>query len=242
MDNKQLQRYSRNILLTTVGEVGQQKFLNSKILVAGAGGLGSSVISNLASIGIGQIGIIDYDNIEISNLNRQFIHKENNVGHSKVLSAQNWIHNYNSEIKVYTYNVKLDTTNYQDILYGYDLVIDCFDSYESKFMLNSACIQMNKILIHGGVQEFEGQLLAIHPHKTACLSCIFPEHDLGLPPKGILSPIINIIGSLQVNEAIKIILDLDNISTNEILSYNCIKNQSKRIQIKKNPNCKICSQ
>lgn len=236
-----MQRYTRNILIEKLGTEGQQKLLNSKVLVAGAGGLGSSVISSLASMGIGKIGLIDYDNIEISNLNRQYIHSFDNIGKEKVLSAKEWINNYNPDIEIDTYNVKLDETNYKSILEKYDIVVDCFDSFKSKFLLNETCILSNKTLIHGGVTEFYGQVMTIIPRQSACLNCLFEEtKTLSEPLKGVVAPAVGVIGSLQSMEVLKVILNFNDILINSFLSYDGINQKFTRISTAKNPDCSVC--
>ena len=238
MDN--LERYKRNIDLKELGVEGQNKLLGAKVLVAGAGGLGSSVISNLACLGVGMLGIVDFDRLEQSNFNRQYIYKSDELGKEKVFLAKKWVESYNPDIKVRAYNLKLDETNYKEILNDYDIVIDCFDSFESKFLLNKACVRAEKILIHGGVQEFMGQVMTVIPHKSACLACVFDEYEPNLPPKGILSPIINVIGSIQALEAVKIILGKENLLTNTILSYDCMEHKLKKLIIQQNADCSTC--
>lgn len=238
-----LQRYNRNILVEQVGEEGQKKLASAKILVCGAGGLGSTVLANLASVGIGtagKIGIVDNDVLELSNLNRQYIHKYENLGKIKTESAKHWINEFNPEIQVQTYTTRLDETNYQDMVKDYDFIMDCFDSFKSKFLLNKIAVQTGKTLIHGGVTEFYGQASVIIPGKTACLNCILPEED-GYVVKGVLSPAVTTIASIESMEAIKHILDIGEKLENKLLSYNGLTMQFKTINIAKNPNCNLCS-
>lgn len=236
-----LERYNRNILIDQIGSEGQQKLLNSKILVAGAGGLGSSVISSLASVGIGTLGIIDNDKIELSNLNRQFIHRFDKIGENKVNSAKEWVKNYNSDIKTNIYQIRLDENNCNEILSEYDLIMDCFDSFESKFILNKVCVKNGKPLIHAGVSEFYGQVMAIIPGQTACLNCLFPEYNNESSAiKGVLSPAVNIIGSIQSMEAVKILLNIGMPLKNQLLSYHGLEQTFKKINVEKNINCPVC--
>ena len=233
------ERYNRNILIDQVGEEGQKKLSQAKVLVCGAGGLGSTVIANLASMGIGTIGIVDNDVLELSNLNRQYIHKFENIGHVKVESAAAWVKEFNPEIIVKTYQTRLDETNYQDIVDGYDLIMDCFDSFKSKFLLNEIAVKTGKTLIHGGVTEFFGQVTTIVPKKTACLKCILPD-DGGYVVKGVLSPAVSAIASFQSMEAVKVILNIGATLENRLLSYDGLNMQVKTINLAKNPNCKLC--
>ena len=237
----QNERYNRNTLIPQLGEKGQEKLLSAKILVCGAGGLGSTVLANLASVGIGTIGIVDNDVLELSNLNRQYIHKFNNLGKVKVESAKDWIKEFNPEIQVNTYQIRLDENNYQDIVKDYDFIVDCFDSFESKFLLNKIAIKTGKPLIHGGVTEFYGQVSIIIPGKTACLNCILPENK-DYVAKGVISPAVTIISSIQSMEAVKLILNIGERLENKLLSYNGLTMEFKTINLKKNFNCKMCNE
>lgn len=234
------ERYDRNILVGQVGEEGQKKLSGSKVLVCGAGGLGSTVLTSLACLGIGSIGIVDNDVLELSNLNRQYIHKYQNIGQVKVESAKHWINEFNPEIKVNVYKVRLDENNYRDIVEDYDLIIDCFDSFKSKFLLNRIAAETGKILIHGGVTEFFGQVTTIIPQKTACLSCIIPEEDKYIL-KGVLSPAVSTIASIQAMEAVKVILDIGERLENRLLTYDGLKMEFKTINLSRNPKCKVCA-
>lgn len=234
-----LQRYNRNILVKEINEEGQRKLAQAKILVCGAGGLGSTVLANLASVGIGTVGIVDNDVLELSNLNRQYIHKFDGIGKPKVDSAARWIGEFNPEIKLNTYQTRLDEKNYTEIVKDYDLIMDCFDSFKSKFLLNEIAVKTGKTLIHGGVTEFYGQVTTIVPGKTACLKCILPEEG-GYVVKGVLSPAVSAIASFEAMEAVKVILNIGERLENRLLSYNGLNMQLKTINITKNPNCKLC--
>jgi molybdopterin/thiamine biosynthesis adenylyltransferase len=234
------ERYNRNILVPQVGEDGQKKLFQAKILVCGAGGLGSTVLANLASVGVGTIGVVDNDVLELSNLNRQYIHKFENIGKIKVESAKKWINEFNPETVVNTYPIRLDENNYSEIAKDYDFIMDCFDSFKSKFLLNKIAVQTGKILIHGGVTEFYGQVTVINPNKTACLNCILSEPDVNVV-KGVLSPAVTTIASIQAMEAVKLILNIGENLENKLLSYNGLTMQFKTINLVKNPNCNLCS-
>ena len=242
VDMVNFERYNRNILVGNIGEEGQMKLLNSKVLIAGAGGLGSTVIANLASIGVGNIGIIDNDKLELSNLNRQYIHKFDNIGKNKVESAKEWINSFNPDINVEIYQTRLDKNNYEKIISNYDLIIDCFDSYKSKFLLNKIAVENNKILIHGGVTEFYGQVMVIIPDKTACLNCLIPDANPdAYVIKGVISPAVTTIASIQSMEAVKILLEIGNPLTKQLLTYNGLNQEFKKLNISKNANCPLCS-
>lgn len=263
------ERFSRNILVPSVSEEGQQKLSQAKVLVCGAGGLGSTVLANLASVGIGTIGVVDNDVLELSNLNRQYIHKFENIGKVKVESAKKWINEFNPETVVNTYPIRLDENNYHEIVKDYDFIMDCFDSFKSKFLLNKIAVQTGKTLIHGGVTEFYGQVTVIKPGKTACLNCILSEPDTNVV-KGVLSPAVTTIASIEAMEAVKLILNSRSgiparqqeagdetlkgrvgslthqqkkpfeTLENKLLCYDGLKMQFKTINLEKNPNCALC--
>lgn len=233
------ERYNRNILVEKIGEEGQKKLLNSKILVCGAGGLGSTVIANLASVGIGTIGIVDSDVLELSNLNRQYIHKYDNLGKIKVESALEWIKSFNPEVDVKAYPIRLYENNYQEIVGGYDLIVDCFDSFESKFLLNKIAVETGKTLVHGGVSEFYGQVTTIVPNKTACLNCILPDAS-GYVAKGVVSPAVSAIASYEAMEVVKVVLNIGERLENRLLCYDGLNAKIKIINLVINSNCGVC--
>ena len=243
LNNTEDQRYNRNILINEIGTEGQNKLLKSKVLICGAGGLGSILISTLSSLGIGTIGIIDGDVIEISNLNRQFIHSPQKIGKLKVESAKEWINSFNPQINVEIHPIRLNINNYSEIIGKYDLVIDCFDSFKSKFMLNEICVKNKKTLIHGGVTEFYGQIMTIIPEKSSCLMCLFNEYNENAfndNPRGVISPVVNTIGSIQAMEAVKILLNHNTLLINSFLSYDGLKQEFKKFEVKQNNNCPVC--
>lgn len=237
-----LNRYNRNTIIDKIGEEGQEQLLKARVLVAGAGGLGSTVIANLAAMGIGTLGIVDNDTLELTNLNRQYIHKYDNIGKSKVLSAKEWIEGFNPEIKVELHQFRLDSSNAPEILAGYDLIMDCFDSYKSKFLLNEACIKSSKTLIHGGVTEFYGQAITIVPGQTACLACIIPDYDPdSYILKGVISPAVSTIASIQSMEAAKTILRIGTTLKNTLLTYNGLEQEYKKYAVKPSTKCPLCA-
>ena len=237
-----MDRYNRNKLIKEIGEAGQKKLEQSKVLVCGCGGLGSTVITNLASMGIGTIGIVDFDDIEVSNLNRQYLHSPENIGNKKVLSAANWIKHYNPEIDVRVFDLMLDNKNYKSVTDDFDLIIDCFDSYKSKFLLNEIAIKTEKTLIHGGISEFYGQVTVIKKGETPCLRCILPDAEVDtLFSKGTISPAVSTIASIQSMEAAKNILSTGEPLKNVLLTYNGLSSEFKKLKISKNSDCPLCS-
>ncbi len=226
MTNEQLERYSRNILLKDVGIKGQQKLLSSKVLVIGAGGLSSAATMYLAAAGVGTIGIADKDKVELSNLNRQIIHSTNTIGIDKTESAKQTIKELNPDIKINIYN-KISSKNISEIISQYDFVIDATDNFETKFLINDACVAGKKPFSHAGIVGFEGQLMTFVPNKGCCYRCVFKE-----PPNkdcvsscskdGVLGAAVGVIGCMQATEAIKYILGIGELLTGYLLTYNAL--------------------
>lgn len=234
-------RYSRNILLEEVGIEGQKRLSQSRVLVCGAGGLGSGVLANLAGLGVKNIGLVDYDVVEASNLNRQFVHKHSNIGRLKVESAKKWVEEYNPDISVEIFNTKLDKKNCDTIIADYDIIADCFDSFESKILLNEIAVKNNKTLVHAGVSGFRGQVFTIKPYKTACLKCLFPELDKTQTfDKGVVSPAVNTIAALQSSEIFKQILNVGEKLEEKILFYDVLTQQFKILKTSRNKDCELC--
>lgn len=244
LNDKQLNQYSRNIKLHNFGIEGQEKLLSSAVLVAGAGGLGSPVIEYLAAAGIGRIGIVDCDVLELSNLNRQVIHSVSNIGVKKVISAKNFVGKLNPDVKIEIYPIKLDSNNVIDLISKYDLVMDCLDTLQLTFLLNDACVNSSKPFIHAGVVGYTGQLISIIPKKTACLRCIFPNLTEDLGPTsfdvGILGATAGTLGCLMAIEAIKYFLDM-NLTSNKLLVFDSINASFKTLKVNKSANCLVCS-
>jgi molybdopterin-synthase adenylyltransferase len=241
LTDKQKQRYARNLVLPDFGEIGQEKLLNAKVLVIGAGGLGSPAIFYLASAGIGTIGIIDGDVVEISNLQRQILHFTDDINNIKVESAKEKIKKLNPDINIKTYNEIFNKTNADKILKDYDFVLDCTDNIESKFFINDACVANNKPFSHAGISEFEGQLITIIPGETACYRCIFHSEPKGFIKKlGVPGFVPGVVGTIQATEAVKFILGIGTLLTNTILKYNSLTMDFRKIQVKRNVECCSC--
>ncbi len=238
MEQDKLERYNRNIIIPEIGVDGQYKLLNSKVLVCGAGGLGSTVILNLAALGVGNIGIIDNDVLELSNLNRQYIHGFSYLGQDKVKSAKNRIEDFNKDIEIEIYKTRLNSENYRDIVNGYDIIVDCFDSFASKFLLNDIALDMEKPLVHGGVTEFRGQVMTVIPKKTACLRCVFPQNEQEYIVKGVVSPSVAAIASIESMEVLKLILKLGTLLTDKMLVFDGLRMNFKTINAGRAKNCK----
>ncbi len=235
------ERFKRNTTVKSIGTQGQQTLFDKKVLVAGAGGLGSGVISGLVSVGIGTIGIIDPDIVEISNLNRQFIHTEASVGKLKVESAYEWVKNYSPKTGIVIHKTRIEEGSDVEFFKDYDLIIDCFDSYKSKFILNKICIQIGLPLIHGGVEDFYGQVLTIIAGRSSCLNCLFETPDTQAKRTiGVISPAVNVISSIQSMEAVKFLLGFDDLLVDTLLTYNGLGQEFKKINLYKKPLCTGC--
>lgn len=237
MQNK-FERYNRNIIIPEIGIEGQKKLLNSKVLVCGAGGLGSTVILNLAALGISHIGIVDNDILELSNLNRQYIHGLSNLGQDKVKSAKDRIEGFNKDIKIKTFKTRLNSENYKDVVKGYDIIVDCFDSFESKILLNDIALDTEKPLVHGGVTEFRGQVMTVIPRKTACLRCVFPQDEQEYAVKGVVSPAVAAIASIESMEVLKLILNIGMLLTDKMLVFDGLRMNFKTINVERAKNCR----
>jgi len=243
----QIERYSRHIILKEVGGVGQEKLLASKVLIVGAGGLGTPAAMYLAAAGIGTIGLIDADNVDITNLQRQVIHFTADVGKPKVDSAKSKLQAINPDVNVKTYKEWARADNIRQIIREYDFLLDGTDNFAAKFLINDACYFERKPFSHAGILRFDGQLITVLPGQTACYRCIFET----MPPAGavptcsqagVLGVLAGVIGSLQATEAIKYILGLGSLLTNSLLTYNALDMKFRKININRNPRCVLCSE
>lgn len=242
LTKEQKERYSRQLILKEIGAFGQKKLLGSKVLVVGAGGLGSPVIFELACAGVGTIGIADFDIVELNNLNRQFLHFTGDIGKSKVLSAKEKIRLLDPGIRVIEHNNKIDSGNIEKTISGYDIIADCSDNFETKYLINDACIKLKKSFVHGAVSRFTGQLFTVKNGKGPCLRCLFKDP----PPKeveftchgtGIIGSVAGIIGSLQATEIIKCLLGKGELLTGRLLIIEALEMQVRTINFKKSSDC-----
>lgn len=245
---EQIERYSRHIILSEVGVEGQQKILNSKVLVIGTGGLGAPAAMYLAAAGVGTIGLVDADKVDLSNLQRQIIHQTKDVGKLKVISGQETINEMNPDVKVVTYHSFVDSSNILDIIkdQDYDFVIDGTDNFAAKFLINDACVMAKKPFSHAGIIRFNGQLTTYIPdNNTPCYRCMFkePPPDGAVPTcreAGVLGVMGGVIGSLQATEALKYILGIGDNLAGYMLTYNALTMEFRKVKIKKQANCAIC--
>lgn len=239
LSNAQLERYSRQIILPEIGVEGQKKLLLAKVLVIGAGGLGSSVLYLLAASGIGKIGIVDFDKVDLSNLHRQTIHFSSDVGKSKVDSAREKINEINPDVEVVTFDMKLTEENIEKMLEGFDVVVDCLDTFKDKFLVNDYCLKLNKKLIHAGAVGYEGQLLTIVPGKSISLRELFLDEvpsDLRATCRdvGVLPACVAVLSSLQANEVLKVILGIGKPYMDRVLKFNALTGKFYEFEVAKN--------
>jgi molybdopterin/thiamine biosynthesis adenylyltransferase len=244
---EQITRYSRHILLPEVGGKGQKKIAKAKILIVGAGGLGSPAAFYLAAAGVGTIGLIDSDAVDLSNLQRQIIHYTPDVGRSKVLSAKEKILALNPDVTVVMHEERFVAGNALKLIAGYDVVIDGVDNFPAKFLINDACVLGNKPLVHGGILRFDGRVTTILPKKSACYRCVFKQPPpAGLVAScqeaGVIGALAGVIGTLQATEALKIVLGIGRLLTDRLLDYDAKKATFREIKTKRNPHCPVCGE
>jgi molybdopterin/thiamine biosynthesis adenylyltransferase len=242
---EQISRYSRHILLPEVGGKGQKKIAQAKILLVGAGGLGSPAALYLAAAGIGTIGLIDSDVVDLSNLQRQVLHHTVDIGRPKVLSGKEKIQSLNPDVTVAMHEERLTAKNAAKIIGDYDVIIDGVDNFSAKFLINDACFFAKKPLVHGGILRFEGRLFTIIPEQTACYRCIFknpPPSGLvaSCQEAGVIGVLAGIIGTLQATEALKIVLKIGKLLTDRMLDFDARRTAFREIKIRRNPNCPLC--
>jgi len=248
LNEAQIHRYSRNIILKEVGGIGQRKLLNAKVLVVGAGGLGSPILFYLASAGVGTIGIIDDDVVELSNLQRQIMHSSQDLNKKKISSAYEKINNLNPDVKINTLDFRLDKNNVEEIIQEYDFIADGSDNFSTRFILNDACFEQNKILISGAVQSLEGYLTTFNftDKSSPCYRCIFPEPsensiENNCSTAGVIGSLAGVVGSLQATEIIKEILQIGDRLKGWLVLIDGLNSDFRKIKIKKDPKCNLCS-
>ncbi len=244
---EQYLRYLRHIMLPEVGEQGQAKILNARVFVVGAGGLGSPVGYYLSAAGVGKIGIIDNDNVDLSNLQRQIAHSVRTLGKPKVESAKDTFKSLNPDVQIVAIKDRLKKDNIFGLIEDYDIVVDCSDNFATRFLVNDACVIKKKPLITGAIFQFEGQLTVIIPGEGPCYRCLFeeppPSGAMPAPSEvGLLGVIPGVIGTLQAAEVLKFILGIGSILKGELLIYNALNASFRKVKIPKNAKCPICSE
>ena len=244
LNTQQLERYKRNILLDGVGQQGQEKLLQARVLVVGSGGLGSPAAYYLAAAGVGHIGLVDGDRVDLSNLQRQILHSTNDLGHLKVESGRDKLTALNPDVTVTGFSDWLGENNCLDIIKRFDLVVDGTDNFATRFLINQACVQQRKPYIFGGVLGFTGQVMTILPGKGPCLACIFREMPPETAPScsniGVLGAVPGMIGAAEAAEAVKVILGIGEPLVGRLLTYDALSMGFYNIEIGRDPACPVC--
>jgi molybdopterin/thiamine biosynthesis adenylyltransferase/rhodanese-related sulfurtransferase len=246
LDAPRRARYSRHLLIPEVGEEGQLKLLDSKVLLIGAGGLGSPASLYLAAAGVGRIGIVDADVVDESNLQRQIVHSTESLGEPKVESAKRTIEALNPDVEVVAYKERLTSENIERILAdGWDVIVDGADNFPTRYLVNDASVWHDIPVVHGSIYRFEGQVTVFHPHVGPCYRCLYPAPP---PPElapscaegGVLGVLPGIVGSLQASEALKLIIGAGDTLTGRLLLFDALHTTFDEVNVKKDPNCPVC--
>jgi sulfur-carrier protein adenylyltransferase/sulfurtransferase len=242
---EQKQRYSRHLLVPEVGEAGQAKLLASKALLVGAGGLGSPAGLYLAAAGVGTIGVIDSDVVDLSNLQRQILHTNDSVGKSKTESAERTLRALNPDVKVIRHDLRLDSGNVMDVIAPYDVILDGSDNFSTKYLVNDAAVLANKPNLYGSIFRFDGQASTFVPRQGPCYRCLFPEPTpTELAPScdeaGVLGVLPGIIGVVQATEAVKLILGKGRPLIGRLLTYDALEMSFQEYKVRRDPNCAVC--
>ena len=241
----QEERYARHLMLEGVGTAGQERLLAGRVLVIGAGGLGSPVLFYLVAAGVGTVGIVDSDLVELSNLQRQIIHTTASIGTPKVASAATALKALNPDTNLVCHQMRVTAENIMALIEPYDFVIDATDNFAAKFLINDACVLAGKSYSHGGILRYQGQTTTVCPGKTGCYRCLFPEEPeaevaLACSRAGVLGVLPGIIGTVQATEAIKYLLGEGNLLTGRLLTYDSRSLTFRELTLRPNPRCPLC--
>lgn len=247
MNDQQLLRYCRQIMLTPVDYSGQERLLSASALIIGMGGLGSPVALYLAAAGVGRLVLVDDDSVDLSNLQRQIIHRDADIGRPKVDSAKDTLHALNPETRIDTLAHRLTGDELLDTLRNVDIVLDCSDNFETRFLVNEACFNTGTPLVSGAVIRMEGQLTVFDPTRadSPCYRCLYPNSDeLGLrcSESGVLAPLPGVIGTLQATEALKVLLDLGESLVGRLQILDAMTMEWRTMRLRKDPHCPVCAQ
>jgi molybdopterin/thiamine biosynthesis adenylyltransferase/rhodanese-related sulfurtransferase len=247
LDSQEIRRYSRHLLLPEVGQDGQKRLKAASVLLVGAGGLGSPAALYLAAAGIGRIGLVDFDIVDDSNLQRQIIHGTGDIGRPKLHSARDRILDINPNVEVVLYEEALDSSNALEILAGYDVIIDGTDNFPARYLINDACVLLGKPNVYGSIFRFEGQASVFYAKQGPCYRCLFPEPPPpGTVPScaegGVLGVLPGVIGTIQATEAIKLILGAGQPLVGRLLLYDALAMSFDEVKLRKNPECPACGE
>lgn len=235
------ERYARQLIIPEVGVTGQERLKNAKVLVVGVGGLGSPILFYLTAAGVGTIGLLDQDEIAISNLQRQILHSTSRLGMPKVKSGKKTLEDLNPQVKLITHEILLDENNIGDIIKDYDIIVAAVDNLGTRYLLNRICIHKGIPLVEGGVFNWDGTVHTIIKGQGPCYNCLYPEEAITTPrTPGVIGPIVGIIGSWQAMEVIKIILGKGKLLTDRILLIDGLDSTTTEIKVSSNDNCRVC--
>ena len=241
INSSQFKRFEKQIILKKIGLAGQKRIFSANVLVIGLGGLGCPLLTYIASSGVGKIGIVDFDKVEISNLNRQTLFDPSDIGKSKVNQAKKAINKINKKINVIPFKKKLTSKNIKKIFSSFDIICDGTDNYNTRYLINDFCLKNKKILISSAISKFDGQLMKFNfKKKGPCYRCFMPsppDLENNCQAEGIFSPVAGIMGSLQANEVLKCILNSKNDLTNHVLIFDSLKTEFRKSKISINPKC-----
>src|SRR3954471_21502856 len=245
LSNEQIRRFSRHLILPEVGLAGQKKICSTSVLCIGAGGLGSPIAMYLAAAGIGRLGILDFDTVDFSNLQRQILHSTPDVGRPKTESAKETINGINPDTEVVIHNTRITSENALDIIGRYDIIVDGTDNFPTRYLTNDACVLLKKPNVYGSIFRFEGPASVFWAERGPCYRCLYPEPPPpGLVPScaegGVLGVLPGIIGAIQANETIKIILGAPDILVNRLLLFDAWRLRFRELKLRKNPDCPVC--
>ena len=238
---RDIERFEKQIILKKIGISGQKKIFNSKILIIGMGGLGCPLLTYLAASGVGNIGIVDYDKVELSNLNRQTLFNSSDIGKYKVIQAKSKVSKIYKKITIKSFIKKINKENIQSIIKNFDIICDGSDNYETRYLINDQCKKNKKILISAAISKFDGHLFNFNfKKKSPCFRCFMPEKPVtenNCQSEGIFSPVAGILGSLQANEVLKTILNLKKNRNNQIVIFDSLTTNLRKVNLTRNPNC-----
>jgi molybdopterin-synthase adenylyltransferase len=245
--NEEKERYARHLILERVGEQGQQRLRDGRVLIIGAGGLGSPAAQYLAAAGVGRIGVADGDRVELSNLQRQVIHGTSDLGRPKALSARDRMLEINPGVEVECFAEWLTPENIGAVVARYDFVLDATDNFEAKFLINDACLAAGVSYSHGGILKFQGQTMTVRPRESTCYRCIFPdppEPDVALScsKAGVIGVLPGVIGAIQATEAVKFLLGIGELLTSRLLTYDLLTMRFREVALGRNPDCPACGE
>jgi len=243
----EVRRYSRHLIIPDVGMAGQKRLKNAKVLCVGAGGLGSPALMYLAAAGVGTLGILEFDTVDESNLQRQIIHGQSDVGRSKAQSAADSVAQINPYVQINIHETRLDSSNVMELFSQYDLIVDGTDNFATRYLVNDACVLLNKPYVWGSIYRFDGQASVFWSEHGPCYRCLYPEPPPpGMVPScaegGVLGVLCASIGSIQVNEAIKVLTGIGEPLVGSLIVYDALEMTYRKIKIRKDPNCAICGE